>query len=285
MANRVQSVDRAVEILDLLAASGDLGLAELSRRLDLSKSVVHRLLVSLREGDLVRQEPKTRVYTLGFKVLELAEACRNRFSLSAIAMPYLRQLNESTRQTVSLSVRDGIYRVAIAHLEGHNEIRFIVQIGRPLPLLLGAVGKILLAGMTDAEVDALFAGGLPAEHPPLPASFSLARLKEELKTIRAEKVALTHGERVIGSYAMATAIPDGTDRTAAALAILGASSSLSEEECARFRHLLLDAADRIACDWRPVTVALTRQAASEVELAATNRLRKMSRGSGTVGES
>ena len=122
----IRAVDRAVQVLDLLAEAGQgLGVTGIARRLRLGKSTTHRLLSSLAKAEMVRLDPRTRVYHLGYRLLQWTSAWLDRMDVRTRALPHLRQLREKSQETVSLNLLEGPVRVAVERLEASQEVRFV----------------------------------------------------------------------------------------------------------------------------------------------------------------
>ena len=135
----VQSIDRALSIIEALAGEKEgLGVTEISTRVGLHKSTVHRLLSALGERGYVEQRS--------------GGAYLNQVELKTEAQPYLRRLLQLTKQPVHLSMLDGLEIVYIDKIETIHSIRMYSQIGRRSPALCTASGKALLSGLPDAEL-------------------------------------------------------------------------------------------------------------------------------------
>ena len=148
----VQSIDRALSIIETLAGEKEgLGVTEISTRVGLHKSTVHRLLSALGERGYVEQR-SGGAYRLGMKIVELSSLYLNQVELKTEAQPYLRRLLQLTKQPVHLAMLDGLEIIYIDKIETIHSIRMYSQIGRRSPALCTATGKALLSGLPDAEL-------------------------------------------------------------------------------------------------------------------------------------
>ncbi len=148
----VQSIDRALSIVEALAGEKDgLGVTEISMRVGLHKSTVHRLLSALGERGYVEQR-SGGAYRLGMKIVELSSLYLNQVELKTEAQPYLRRLLQLTKQPVHLAMLEGLEIIYIDKIETIHSIRMYSQIGRRSPALCTASGKALLSGLPDAEL-------------------------------------------------------------------------------------------------------------------------------------
>ena len=135
-----------------------------------------------------------------------------------------------------LYVREHDTRICIAAVEGRHELRPFIQLGRPLPLRVGAAGKLLLA-FADDEVQELELQRALADAPSMPNAPG-PRLPEQLERIRAERWATSMGEREEGVSAVATAVVDSRDRVVAALCISAPTTRLGAERFEEMRNPL-----------------------------------------------
>jgi IclR family acetate operon transcriptional repressor len=145
----VEAIERALEILDAFSAdTPELGVAEISRALELKRSTVHRALASLEAGGLLRQDHVTQKYTLGSKVLKYAHVMQSQHSLPAIALPVMKALRDRFNETVALHVLEGQGRVVVQQVESTHDLhRTYRDLGMALPLVAGSPGKVILAFM------------------------------------------------------------------------------------------------------------------------------------------
>jgi DNA-binding IclR family transcriptional regulator len=137
-------LDKAVAILDALAASGSLALTELVHVTGLPRPTAHRLAVALEAHGLVGRTDGTR-FALGPRLAVLAQLAGDGLDLVPLAASVLAQLRDETGESVQLYVREGDRRRCVAALESASELRTIVDVGALLPLDLGSGGRALTA--------------------------------------------------------------------------------------------------------------------------------------------
>lgn len=153
----VQSIDRAFDIIELLSHEPrSVPMTEIGRRLNLHKSTVHRLLSSLRERGYVEKEVQTNNYKLGIGFVELASLYLNSLELKTEANPFLHQLSKATAQTAFLAIMDGAEIVYIDKVETFNSLRRYTIIGKRLPIHATSLGKAMLSGLNDREIEELY---------------------------------------------------------------------------------------------------------------------------------
>jgi len=150
----VQALDRALDVLEALAAEREpLRLVELSSRLGLHKSTVHRLLSTLGRRRYVEREAATGRYRLGLKVFELGSWFFNRMELRQEARPFLQALVDQTLETVHLGILDEGQVIYIEKVESPQTVRMYSELGKRAPAHCTAMGKVLLAYLSADELD------------------------------------------------------------------------------------------------------------------------------------
>src|SRR2546422_6881625 len=122
--NKVQSLDRAFEILRLLGSEPEMRVTDLARRLEVHKSTVFRLLSTLQEHGLVEQNPTTEKYRLGYGLVRLAGAVVAELDLARASRSVLEGLAGRTGGTVNLAIFQGgpvvnIDQIAAPNLAGN----------------------------------------------------------------------------------------------------------------------------------------------------------------------
>lgn len=151
----IQSVDRAIDVLEVLGKAGEeLPLKEIARQTGLNVSTCHHLLATLVNRGYVGRSRLGRLYFIGGKVSELSRSRLSQFSVVELAMPELRRLNRATGETVHLSVLQGHQLVSLARLESSHP----VGVGSASTSVSTAAhatagGKAILAWLPEAEID------------------------------------------------------------------------------------------------------------------------------------
>jgi IclR family pca regulon transcriptional regulator len=132
-----------------------LGISELGRQLGLNRSTTHRYVATLAGLGYLLQDPVTRKYRLGPRVLDLGFSAINSMELREIATPHLQELSDATGHTVNMAILDGDDIVYIERVRcsqpGQREIDLNLHVGSRLPAYCTSMGKVLLAHLPDAE--------------------------------------------------------------------------------------------------------------------------------------
>lgn len=150
----IQVIDRAFDILEILAFEKDgLGVTEIGNRLGLHKSTVHRILGTMVKRGYIEKTRDRGLYKVGLKLVEISSIYLNSVELKTEARPYLSALMSKLGQPVHLATLDDCDVVYIDKIEQVNSIRLYSQIGRRVPAYCSALGKCLLSGLSDEEVE------------------------------------------------------------------------------------------------------------------------------------
>jgi DNA-binding IclR family transcriptional regulator len=210
--NSVQLIARVADILRALEGEPDgLSLAQISERVGMARSTVHRLTVGLaNEGFVMPASPNGRV-RLGPTLARLAAASRRE--IQDELRPFLRELAESVEETVDVAMLDGAQVRFIDQVPGAHRLRAVSSIGAAFPLHCSANGKALLAAMDRQQAERLLPRRLEALTPH--TITSRARLRKELDHIAETGVAYDREEHTEGISAVGTVINDATTPVAA----------------------------------------------------------------------
>lgn len=239
----VQSVDRAVTILEILARAGESGVTELAAEVGVHKSTAFRLVAALERRGLVEQTGDRGKYRLGVGILRLAGATTARLDLVEQARPVCRRLAAETGETVNIAVlseRSALYLDQVAGasaLQSHN------WVGRHIPLHATSNGKVLLSAMPKPELDHAIST-LPAY---TERTITTKRaLREAIKRVRAEGYALAVDEFETGLTAVAAPIRDLHGDVVASMSLSGPTFRLNGDRLEEVRPRLVDAAAEVS---------------------------------------
>jgi IclR family acetate operon transcriptional repressor len=247
---------RALEVLDLFidAETATLGVTEIAQASGLSKAVVYRILSAFRAKAFLCLEPGTHRYYLGPRVLELGLSYLDRIDMRPLAKTAMVQLVEETNETATLSIRMGWTRVYIDQVTSHQDVKMVVQIGKPFPLHAGASSKALLASLDPEEIDEYLASHeLDALTPRTPTD--PGRIRAELAQIRKRGYAQSFGERDVSAGSVAAPI---RGRDGAVVGVISVSGPIERfrPESKQSAKLLLDAVSGVSAQlgYRPETI-------------------------------
>lgn len=222
----MQSVDRAVAILELLAARGEAGVTEIAEELGVHKSTASRLVGSLHQGHLLEQLGDRGKYTLGFGIVRLAAATTGRMDLARLGQPVCQHLAESLGETVNIAVCDGEAAITVAQEFGTAAISSQNWVGRRTPLHASSAGKVLLAWMDDPSRRRFLLRQRLTSFTQETIT-DAETLRAELARIRDEGYARSFEELEVGMHAVAVPVFGAGGEVGAALSATGPVYRLS----------------------------------------------------------
>lgn len=215
------SVQNAARLLkEFSAHEREFGVSELARRLGLSKSTVHRLLVTLGEEHLVEQDEVTGRYRLGLAVYDLGAAVATGLDLHEAVIGPMEQLRAASGETVHVAVLDGREVVYVDRLDSPNTMKLFIDVGRRNWAHSTATGKCLLAHLPELELEALLDGwtltSLTAK-----TVTDVDQLRHQLREIRKRGYSINRGESALDVLSVAAPIRDGSGSVRASLSVAG----------------------------------------------------------------
>ena len=201
---KMNSIEKALMILMVFReGQASWGVRELSGRLGFSPSTIQRILQTLRAYGFIRQDPETRLYSLGNIYLSFFRTLQDNSPLTNTAMPFMKRLLSRTKETVHLNVidTDGLFRICISSLESPQELKASMPVGSRAPLYAGATCKCLLAFSSQDFVDRYLAKVMLE---PLTDNtiIDTGQLTSDLDLIRVRGYASSLGETVQGLGAL-----------------------------------------------------------------------------------
>ena len=239
-AGGVQSVERAFELLEIIARNGgDAALSELAASTQLPMPTIHRLLRTLVALGYARQLPNRR-YCLGPRLIPLGEAANHQ--LGALSGPVLRQLAETLGESANVAVLDGTMATYVAQMQSAHSMRMITEIGRRAMLHQSGVGKAMLSVLDDDRVRQLASqAGLPAST--AKTITTLDRLLADVRATRERGYAIDEEEQELGVRCIAVSVPGAP--TPMALSVSGPVTRVDQDFIARAVPQLHAAAEQL----------------------------------------
>lgn len=242
----VQSVDRALEILDILQSEPQgMGVSRLADRLGVSKSTAHRLLQSLLKKDFVQQNEENQRYYLGLRLMQLGQIVANQLDIRQIASPFMHRLVEKSGETAHLVIREGSEIVYIDKIESSATIRMFSNIGKRAPMHCTGVGKAILAYLPKEKIDWII------EQKGLPRFTSNTitdreELFEHLREIRLRGYSIDDEEHEEGIKCAAAPILNSKGEVVAGISVAGPIMRVNKSSIDRIAKEVLQASKGIS---------------------------------------
>lgn len=236
---------KAIDILRLLIKEYQpLGVAEIARRVSVSKSTAYGILQSFQEEGLVTKDATTKKYTIGKEMMRLSKLVFKGQDLISIARPFLERLVQLVDETVFLGVREYDAVKVIDVIEAKKDLKISSPVGTKLPITAGAIGKIFLSTMSNEEILSYFGEkGLPQYTES--TITDMDDFLEEIEETRRLGYSVDMEEYLKGIRAIATLIrQDG--KPVGAIWFVGFSNSMLDERLSHIIGNLSHTADQIS---------------------------------------
>jgi DNA-binding IclR family transcriptional regulator len=234
--SEIQSLARGLKILDILAqADGSVSVTQIAEAFDIDKSSASRLVQTLANYGYAEQDPRSRRYYLGTKVMALSRNWLRRSPLHEYARPFLHDLVEATGECSHVAIYSRGAAFFIADVESHATLRVATGIGRTTPLHCTAVGKVL---MTFGGIE--LPQELRAETPRTIINHNQLRL--HLEQVRYQGYAVDDEEFTAGVRCLAVPVFDHTGHGIATMGISGPSVRMTMDLIPEFAEIVMGAA-------------------------------------------
>jgi IclR family pca regulon transcriptional regulator len=229
-----QSLERGLAILSAFRTRQPLqGISELAREVGLTRSTAHRYVSTLATLGYLEQDPLSRKYRLGPRVLDLGFSAINSMELREIAAPHLQQLSDETGYTVNMAILDGTDVVYVERCRsaqhGQRGIDLNLHVGSRLPAYCTSMGKVLLADLPDEERDALLDRIELTQRGPNTLT-TRAALVAELRRVREAGLAVNNEELAFGLRSIAAPVRGQAGSVVAAINLAVHRSWVSMED-------------------------------------------------------
>jgi IclR family transcriptional regulator, acetate operon repressor len=244
MSESIRAVERALDVLQCFnSQTPELTMSQISERIRINKSTVHRLLLTLERNRFVEREPSTGMYRPGLRLLQMASLALEQNSLRRIAAPFLQNLCNAYRENVNLALLDGADVVYVDVIEGSQRVKLAAVLGQRLPAFCTASGKALLAFLPEDRVRHILERGMPSYTAATITSFE--NFFEEAGRIRTRGFAISEQEFEEGINAIAAPV---CNEPVASISIAGPAYRLTPERMLELGPSLLATARDIALE-------------------------------------
>jgi IclR family transcriptional regulator, KDG regulon repressor len=241
----VRAINRGFDILQLLSRRGPMGVTDLARALDLPKSTVHDLLSTLQHEGAVLRDSERQVFVLGWRLFELGQRAQEGMEIRRLARNYISNLSRDLDETVHLTVLDGGEVLYVDCVESTKRLRTYPVIGVRAPLYCTAVGKAIMAHMTEEQVERIIDQyGL--------ARFTdntitdRGRLFQDLAAIRRRGYSVDDVEHEAGVRCLGAPIRDHAGTVFASISVSGPTMRITRERVEELGRQVMTTADEIS---------------------------------------
>jgi DNA-binding IclR family transcriptional regulator len=245
MSESIRAVERALAVLTCFTnQTPELTLTQISERIGINKSTVHRLLATLERSQFLERDALTGVYRPGNRLLQLAHLALEHNDLRRLAIPFLRLLSELHRENVNLSILDGTDVVYLEVIESPQRVKLAAVTGQRLPAFSTASGKAILSFLPEEIVQHLLTRGIPQYTQR--TLTSPGDLLEDFYRARERGFAISEQEFEDGINAIAAPVFNASHEPIASISVAGPAYRLSKERMMEIGPSIVDTANKIA---------------------------------------
>lgn len=239
----MSSIRRSIQVIDLLARRGPLGVRAVAQQLTLPLGSTQRVLQDLAAESVIEKTPDNE-WELSFRLLELTGLQLERIQLPRLARPFAERIAEATEETVNINLLSNMSGLCIDKVRGNEGMQLDLRIGSRGPLHSGGAGKAMLAFMTEAEQQRVLGAPLA---PLTPKTITDPEaLRAELALIRSRGYSLDNDEVVVGVHCVGMPILDRHGRPVGALSITGPTPKLPGPDLEPLVAMLIEACGHIS---------------------------------------
>ena len=240
----VQSVDRALSVLEILAAHGEAGVTEVAAELGVHKSTAFRLVAALESRGFVEQLADRGKYRLGFGVVRLAGAAAAQLDIAREGRPICDALAADLEETVNIAILDGDRAVNVSQARGPGALSTHNWVGQGTPLHATSSGKVLLAFAPDAVRKDALSRELQRFTPATITDPEV--LRQHFDRIVEQGWGATVEEYEIGLNAVAAPVRGADGDVIAALSVSGPSFRMDSEDLPRLARRVVSGAEELS---------------------------------------
>jgi DNA-binding IclR family transcriptional regulator len=239
----MSSVRRSVQVMELLARKGPLGVRPVAQQLGLPLGSVHRLLLDL-EAEGVAEKTLAGEWALSFRLLEISGMQLERIELPQLARPFADRIAEETRETVNINALHNLMGVTVDKVRGNEGMQLDMRIGSRGPLHCGGAGKAMLAFLSAEEQQQVLSQPLQQLTPKTITDRSA--LVDEIAQIRQRGYSLDYDEVVIGVRCVGMPILDRSGQPVGAMSVSGTSPKQPGPDLDHLVALLTEACGHVS---------------------------------------
>ena len=225
---KINSVEKTMKTLELLAEKGELSVAEAATYLGMNRSTCHRFLATLKELGYVIQNTLSH-YKLSFRIFELGMKVANNLEVRQNARPYMKELSTLFNETVNLGYWNQKEIIHIDKIDSLEILRIDPGIGSRVPAYCTALGKAILAFLPEEELN-IFLTSVPLKAITPNTITTKEEIIKELEKIRKQGFAVDHEELCIGLRCVASPVFDYTGYPSYSVSVAGPSSRINKEK-------------------------------------------------------
>ncbi|MEH6359283.1 MAG: HTH-type transcriptional regulator BhcR [Amylibacter sp.] len=224
--NTIQSVDRAINVLEVLASKGNLTLSDIAFDLDQSPATIYRVLSTLEARNIVEVDRAKQVWNVGPAAFQIGYSFLRRSSVVERSRPVMRELMDQTGETANLGIEKTDMVMFVSQVETHETIRAFFPPGTQSPMHASGIGKALLAYYSTERITQLFKNNSLEKFTDNTIT-DTEKLRKEIKKIRKLGFAFDDEEKNLGMRCIAAPILNFFGEAVAGISVSGPTHRMS----------------------------------------------------------
>jgi DNA-binding IclR family transcriptional regulator len=223
----MSSIARSIQVIDLLARRGPLGVRAVAQQLELPLGSVHRVLTDLG-SESITERTVAGEWQLSYRLLEIVGVQLERVQLPRLARPLLEQLANDTRETTFLAVPSGNEIVCLDKVQTEMQLQLNVELGTRRPMHCTGLGKAILAFLPEAQQEQVLASAPLRPYTANTITDPIV-LRVELERTRERGYSIDREEIIQGVHCIAVPILNHAGRPVGAISIAGTTPKTDGE--------------------------------------------------------
>jgi IclR family KDG regulon transcriptional repressor len=224
----VKSADRVLTLIELLTEHRDgLTFTQLQEFTSWPRSSLYGLVRTMADRNHLEFDPHSQEYRIGVRIWEAGQTFNSSVKIAELAMPYLQEAGKRLNETVQLAVLDGIENIDVAKVDSSHPLNLVSFVGARLPAYATGIGKVLLAGLDEVDLDKRLEGVELTKYTDT-TILSMDRLRQLLRDIRTQGFAVDDEEYTLGVRCWAVPVLDVTGSVVAGISTSIPSARVSE---------------------------------------------------------
>ena len=241
----IQLLDRGIQILLFLAEKSYAGITELAEALGVDKSTASRLVETLRARDMVRLDPETKKYRLGFRILHLGESLKDNLNVISIARPILTELSAQINESVHFCAFNNNLVYVMDQVRSSKNYALSATVGMVEPFHCSSVGKCILAFRRPETIRALLENYEFTKYTEHTITTKEA-LQENLERIRALGYALDDEEMALGVRCLAVPVYDYRNSVRYSIGVSGPKANITSATMETYIKRMVEATRKLS---------------------------------------
>lgn len=228
----LKTLDQSLKVLENFTLDNPIwSVRELSRKLNMNPTVIHRILKTFKENQFLQQDKVTKKYKLGFKFLQFSNIVLHNFSLIEEIQPLMQRITDQVKETTFLTWKEQTEGITMGIVESEKKVKLTVSLGTRIPLHIGASCKSILAFSSLQESNHLMNKfHLDSQEKKV--------LKEKLETIRNQGWSYTEEEYAEKVFGISIPLFNKNREAIASITISGPNYRITDKEKKRMLYIL-----------------------------------------------